>query len=199
MGKPDVQGCQRGRHARRVDALGCSWLSGRFTRWRVGPGGDAIWRSIKCQRARIGGGIGGGRRFHLCLHGNRHMEAGSDSDMVNIIEANRAHIEAALAHGGETHTFDDVARMIGEGKLQLWHGPDGCAVTEIIQYPQKRVLHCFLAGGKLDQILDMIESAIEWGKTQGCSGLTLSGRLGWGKVLKDHGFKPILLTMERPF
>ena len=127
------------------------------------------------------------------------MEAGSDSDMVNLIEANRAHIEAALAHGGDTHTFDDVARMIGEGKLQLWHGPDGCAVTEIIQYPQKRVLHVFLYGGKMDQAIDMIESAEAWGKTQGCSSMTLSGRLGWGRVMDKHGFRPVLLTMERPF
>ncbi len=118
---------------------------------------------------------------------------------MNIIEANRHHIEAALAHGGQTHTFEDVARMILEGKLQLWPGERGCAVTEIIDYPRKRVLHCFLAGGEMDQILDMIYSAIAWGKTQGCVSLTLSGRLGWGRVLDKHGFKPVLLTMEREF
>jgi hypothetical protein len=118
---------------------------------------------------------------------------------VNIVEANRHHIEAALAHGGDTHTFDDVAAMIMDGRLQLWHGPNGCAVTEIIVYPQKKVLHCFLAGGEMAQILDMIESAVAWGKTQGCVALTLSGRLGWGKVLAKHGFKPVLLTMEKPF
>ena len=118
---------------------------------------------------------------------------------MNIIEANRKHIEAALDHGGNTHTFEDVARMICEGKLQIWPGPKGCAVTEVIEYPRKKVLHCFLAGGELDQILDMIDSAIEWGKTQGCESLTLSGRMGWGRVLDKHGFKPVLLTMERKF
>ena len=118
---------------------------------------------------------------------------------MNIIDANRDHIQAALDHGGNTHTFEDVRDMILAGRLQIWPGPRGCAVTEIIEYPRKKVLHCFLAGGEMDQIIDMIDSAIEWGKTQGCEGLTLSGRMGWQRVLAKHGFKPVLLTLERPF
>lgn len=89
--------------------------------------------------------------------------------------------------------------MILDGRLQLWPAPRGMAITEIIVYPKKKVLHCFLAGGDLDQIIDMIDSAIAWGKTQGCEALTLSGRMGWQKVLAKYGFKPVLITMERPF
>lgn len=127
------------------------------------------------------------------------MEARGGGDVVNIIEANRAHIEAALAYGGGTHTFDDVRDGILSGRMQIWPAPRGCAVTEIVQYPRKRVIHCFLAGGELDQIIDMIDSAIEWGKAQGCESLTLSGRKGWERALQSHGFKPILVTLERPF
>lgn len=118
---------------------------------------------------------------------------------MNVIEANRQHIEAALEYGGNTHTFDDVRDMIIAGRLQLWHGDRACAVTEIIEYPRKKVLHCFLAGGDMDQIIDMIDSAIKWGKTQGCESLTLSGRMGWQRALAKHGFKPVLMTLERPF
>lgn len=118
---------------------------------------------------------------------------------MNLIEANRAHIEAALEYSGGTHSFDDVRDSILSGKMQLWAGPRGCAVTEVVDYPRKRVLHCFLAGGDLDQILDMTDSAIEWGKAQGCESITLSGRMGWLRVLDKHGFKPVLVTMERTF
>lgn len=118
---------------------------------------------------------------------------------MNVIDANRHHIEAALAHGGATHTFEDVRDGILTGKMQIWPAQRGMAVTEIIQYPRRKVLHCFLAGGDMDQILDMIESAVAWGRGQGCDGLTLSGRLGWDRVLRKHGFKPILVTMEKPF
>ena len=39
--------------------------------------------------------------------------------------------------------------------MQLWQGPRGCIVTEIVVYPRKKVLNLFLAGGELDQIVDM--------------------------------------------
>jgi hypothetical protein len=118
---------------------------------------------------------------------------------VNIIDANRKHIEAALDHGGNTHTFEDIKKMILEGRLQIWPGKKGCAVTEIITYPRKKVLHVFLYGGELDEAVDMIDSAEAWGRAQGCSGLTLSGRMGWQRALAEHGFKPVLITLERAF
>jgi hypothetical protein len=116
---------------------------------------------------------------------------------MNVIDANRQHIEAALAHGGDTHTFEDVRDMIIDGRLQIWHGPNGCAVTEIITYPRKKALHVFLAGGEMAQILDMMDSAMVWGRGQGCDVMTISGRLGWQRVLDKHGFRPVLVTMER--
>lgn len=115
-----------------------------------------------------------------------------------MIDANRHHIEAALEYSGGTHSFDDVKAAIIAGKMQLWYGPDGCAVTEIIQYPAKRVLHVFLASGTMEQILDMLDSALAWGMAQGCVSMTISGRKGWERVLAPHGFKPLLVTMERP-
>lgn len=116
---------------------------------------------------------------------------------MNIIEANRHHIEAALEYSGGTHVYEDVERAILEGRMQIWPGKRSIAVTEIVVYPHKRVLHCFLAGGDMDEIVDMIDSASKWGRTQGCTGLTLAGRRGWERVLSPHGFKPVMTVMER--
>jgi len=55
-------------------------------------------------------------------------------------------IQAALAHGGHTHDFEDIVRAIYEGRMQLWAGERGCIVTEIVTYPRKKVLHVFLGG-----------------------------------------------------
>jgi hypothetical protein len=113
------------------------------------------------------------------------------------LERCRPWIEAALEYSGGTHTFDDVVDGITSGRMQLWPAPRGCATTEIVLYPRKKVLHVFLAGGDMDQILDMIDSAAAWGRTQDCTALTLAGRLGWQRVLSKHGFTPVLVTMER--
>ena len=116
---------------------------------------------------------------------------------MNLIEANRHHIEAALEHSGGTHIFEDVQQAILEGRMQIWPGQKSVAVTEIIQYARKKVLHVFLAGGDMAELIDMIDSAATWGRTQGCTSLTMSGRRGWERVLGRHGFKPVLIVMER--
>ena len=117
--------------------------------------------------------------------------------MTPNIHDYRELIEAALDYGGGTHTFEDVVAMVAEGRAQLWPAPRGVAITEIIVYPRKRVLHIWLASGEMDQLLDMIDSAEQWGRTRGCTSLTMSGRIGWQRVLDKHGFKPVLVTMER--
>ena len=100
----------------------------------------------------------------------------------------RPWIEAALEYSGGTHDYFDVCQAVFTGKMQLWAAEKGCMVTEIVVYPKKKVLHIFLAGGELDQILDMEGSLIEWGKMQGCSSLTLAGRKGWIRTLKDRNW-----------
>lgn len=79
--------------------------------------------------------------------------------------------------------------------MQLWTGPKGAAVTMIYDFPQKRVLHVFLAGGDMDQIKDFEESAALWGRGMGCTEMTLSGRRGWARELE--GWRPIQTVMMK--
>ena len=69
-------------------------------------------------------------------------------------------------------------------------------VTEILEYPRKKVFHIFLAGGDLDQIKDFSDSAIYFAKLNGCSAMTLAGRRGWVKALGDLGWEEKFATMS---
>ena len=109
----------------------------------------------------------------------------------------RKWIEDALAYSGGTHTFDDIAKGIKTGHMQLWPTEKACAVTEIVVYPQKKVLHVFLAAGDLGQITDAIDAVAAWGIQQGCESLTMNGRHGWKRVLDKKGWKPVMTVMER--
>ena len=55
----------------------------------------------------------------------------------------------------------------------------------------------FLAGGELDQIVDMESSAAVFAKQQGCHGMSLAGRKGWSKVLKEHGWNEAFTTLAK--
>ena len=112
-------------------------------------------------------------------------------------------IESALKKGGETHDFKDIVDGVLSGHMQLWMGENGCAVTEVIVYPNKKVLHVFLAGGDkgygIKQITDMHDDAMAWGILQGCDGMTVAGRKGWKKVLQSRGWSEQFTTLLKEF
>lgn len=117
--------------------------------------------------------------------------------MMPSFEQLRDWIEAALEYSGGTHTLQDVVESIYAGRMQLWPAERGCAVTEIVVYPQKKVLHVFLAGGDMDQLFEMIKPAAEWAREQGCTAMTLAGRLGWQRAMKPLGWEAKMVVMER--
>ena len=103
----------------------------------------------------------------------------------------RHHVAAALEYSGGTHKIEDIAEGIRRGQFQLWPGRDSAVVTEIIVYPQLKDLHYFLAGGDLDELRLMRPLIEQWGKSIGCSRVSLAGRKGWERTfLKDEGYEP---------
>jgi len=112
----------------------------------------------------------------------------SDSEHLKRL---RHHVEAALEYSGGTHNFDDVAEMVESHRLQLWPASNSVVLTEIIVYPRLKNLHYFLAGGDLDELSRMRPMIESWGKSIGCTRVTLAGRKGWAKTfLKDEGYSP---------
>lgn len=97
-------------------------------------------------------------------------------------------LQAALDCGGNTHTLGDLVEAITDGRMQFWPAERGCAVTEIVVYPRAKSLHIFLAGGDMEQIVDMDSSAAQFARAMGCTGMSISGRRGWAKVLKNNGW-----------
>jgi hypothetical protein len=103
----------------------------------------------------------------------------------------RHHVAAALEYSGGTHEIEDIAEGIRRGQFQLWSGRDSAVVTEICVYPQLKDLHYFLAGGDLDELRLMRPLIEQWGKSIGCSRVSLAGRKGWERTfLKDEGYEP---------
>lgn len=112
------------------------------------------------------------------------------SDLEHLTRLRR-HVEAALEYSGGTHNFDDIAEMVQDGRLQLWPASNSVVLTEIIVYPRLKNLHYFLAGGDLDELSRMRPLIESWGKSIGCTRVTLAGRSGWQRTfLKDEGYSP---------
>lgn len=121
------------------------------------------------------------------------MGQSSDIDLVSC----RKWIAAALEYNGGTHTIDDIFQGIERGRLHLWPAERGCLVTEFVHYPRKRVINVFLGGGDMDQLKDMHDAIVQFGKANGCTAATISGRPGWARVWRSEGFTPQHLTLVK--
>jgi hypothetical protein len=117
--------------------------------------------------------------------------------MLSLEEA-RPHIEAALYYSGGTHTYGDIVEGVNDGRYVFWPGPNSAVITEIIEHPQKRTLHFFLAGGNAAELEAMLPGIADWGREQGCTLMSLTGRKGWERsFLKREGWESNLVVMTK--
>lgn len=97
-------------------------------------------------------------------------------------------LEAALEYSNGTHTIDDVKAAIDADKLLLITHPQCAMVFEIIVYPRMKVLHGFLCGGDLEAIKSFNPKLDTLARKLGCRKISIAGRHGWGRALKDIGY-----------
>ena len=119
------------------------------------------------------------------------------SDLAHL-ERLRHHVEAALEYSGGTHHFEDILEMVKDSRLQVWPAKESIVLTEIIVYPRLKNLHYFLAGGDLDELSRMRPLIESWGRSVGCTRVTLAGRKGWAKTfLQDEGYRPLWSVLAK--
>ena len=108
-----------------------------------------------------------------------------------------AQITEALHHGGDTHSFDDVCQMVMSNVLAMFDYGTAFLLMEVVKYPRFSVLHCFIAGGEMQAVLDSEKGMMELAKQLGCSKLSFAGREGWIRVHKNNGWTPICSTLYK--
>tara|TARA_B100000287_G_scaffold402085_1_gene422698 strand:- start:596 stop:955 length:360 start_codon:yes stop_codon:yes gene_type:complete len=103
---------------------------------------------------------------------------------------------------GELET-DDFLDHLMNGGMQLWISTEDkeivmSAVTQIISYPQKRVLRVIaLAGENFKEVHDNCINMVEaFAIKNQCSALELWGRKGWKKMLPDWNSNYIVFTKD---
>ena len=98
-------------------------------------------------------------------------------------------IEKALRHGGETHTWDDVRQGLIDGEFQIFWNDGGVAITEIINHPRKRVLHCFVVAGEMDSVVALQGELVHFAREHYCDSLSAIGRFGWERIARKAGWR----------
>lgn len=110
----------------------------------------------------------------------------------------RPWLENALARTEGAYEWPDILDGLATGHMQFWPAPHGAMITQVVESPRLKTLHVFLAGGDLDQVLDMIPSLEAFAAFNDCVALTMDGRRGWERVLKDWTRTSVVMKKEIP-
>jgi len=106
---------------------------------------------------------------------------------------NREKIEALIGDALEydpSYSVPDVLKEVSDMRAELWLGEGSLVVTNVIDKPQVRQFHIWIAAGDLSELMDDIYPIIEArAREYGCTVMTISGRRGWIRKLKDNGFE----------
>lgn len=94
-----------------------------------------------------------------------------------------------------SHSLRDVWTGVATGEFHFWPGRRSAAVGELVEHPRRRDYHVWLAGGDLRELIEMERSASAFAHALGCDRITLHGRKGWARALKDY--RPAWLALSK--
>lgn len=105
------------------------------------------------------------------------------------------YLKDAIKYSDGKFTIRKLHDLLIAKHMQLWVAADkknnikACAVTEIVDYPAKRVLLIvFAAGIGLEEWIHHIEVLQNFAAYHDCEAVEIYGRAGWEKVLKKYGY-----------
>lgn len=114
-------------------------------------------------------------------------------------------VEKAAEYTYGRYTTGNIYDLVKDGDYQLWVAIDkdefkGAVITNIITYPQRKLLGLQFCGGEelsswKEPMLDILK---RFAKDVGCEGLESTGRPGWAKVFQNDGYKATWVTYELP-
>ena len=116
-------------------------------------------------------------------------------EVAPLLNTVREHTE------GELET-DDFLEPLTHGDMQLWIATEdstvhGVMVTQLIPYPQKKILRVIsLAGDNFEELREFQEMIEVFAVKTGCTALEMWGRKGWKKLLPDWEDTYVVYTKD---
>lgn len=89
--------------------------------------------------------------------------------------------EEMLELQGGLYTFEDVLELINEGKFQSFVTNDTWLVTQVHQFPRKKVVDVVFVIGDMKDLPELEAQMLAFKDSIGADYLSATGRLGWKK------------------
>ena len=106
-------------------------------------------------------------------------------------------VELALFRGGDYLNYADLVDQARVGAVQFWGNETAAVATEILTYPQRKVLHCFMAAGALGGIFELQSDIERFAWRHDCSRMIAHGRSAWGRIGAARGWRPVSMQFAK--
>ena len=107
----------------------------------------------------------------------------------------RAKLAKALARAGDLYSLDDLLERIADGRMQAHVSRETIAVTEISDYPKRRVLSIIILVGDLEDGENLHAQVLAFARKMDCDAIVTQGRVGWARLAKSHGWQTVSTNM----
>lgn len=96
----------------------------------------------------------------------------------------------ASALDGSGWSPGEILEGVADGRFLLFMHDEGCMVGEFIESPRHKALHIFAAGGTLKAMSDLGPTVEAFGRLHNCDMTCATGRKGWLRYARKHGYQP---------
>jgi hypothetical protein len=91
-----------------------------------------------------------------------------------------------------SYSVEAVLNEVSEHRAELWIRERSIAITNVMEKPNVRQFHIWIVAGDLEELMNEIYPHLEHrARGLGCGIMTVSGRRGWIRKLKPHGFEEV--------
>lgn len=109
----------------------------------------------------------------------------------------RERFEKLLEDGGGYYAVDDILDLINAGAMQSFSDGHSWAITQVNEFPRKKVVDIVFVVGELESLTEILENKVEkFARSINADAITASGRPGWDKV-KSEGWKRLSVNYSR--
>lgn len=91
----------------------------------------------------------------------------------------REKLEKVLQMSGDLYTLDDIVALIKEGKMQGFTNGDSWVITQVNDFPRRKVLEIAFVIGYVGDAIGALPEIYEYARKVGATRVTAFGRDGW--------------------
>lgn len=125
------------------------------------------------------------------------------AEVPRVWEMVQGYLGKAVEYVNGEMALEDFRQDLISGRKQLWviaenYKPKGACITEIADYPRKRIIRVLLLGGEdiKSWIGELLETGEAWARRIGAKSIEIDGRKGWVRFLKDFRLTHYRLSKE---